>query len=346
VACGIVLWRRLPGSRWVALAVPLFALSLVVAATIREMSPPGAAVIGWSLVWAVPMVPFRGLGVLDPDVAFVLGLMLSLACVAATTVAVAALGFRATGRRCVGLTAAALWAFWPFIPVLVVGASAWENSQWQVDTGLHLYTEPLSTALVAIALAVLLRREPTTTATGAAGFLLGFATLVKLSNALIAAVLLPLVVIRRGRRHALPYVVCGLVSLPAVVAYWPKGYVGLFDGQIAVVDHPFSLEFVWRSWRDSLIFSPRMLLVLLPLAVLGAVAVGRWYARWLLVLPIVVTAVLYSAYYVTAQHPRFLYVALPPLLALEAAGAVRIVDLLRRRVRVPEPSGGPPVRDL
>lgn len=340
VAAGIVLWRRLPGSRWAAVAVPLFVLSLVVAAAIREMSPPGAAVIGWSLVWAVPMAPFRVLGLLDPDVAFGLGLALSLVCVAATTLAVAAIGCRATGRRCVGVTAAALWALWPFIPVLVVGESAWENSQWQIDTGLHLYTEPLSTALVAVALAILLRREPTTTSTGAAGFLLGFATLVKLSNALIAAVLLPLVVIRHGPRHALPYVACGLVSLPAVVAYWPKGYVGLFDGQIAVVDRPFSLEFMWRSWRDSLIFSPRMLLVLLPLAVLGAVAISGWYARWLLILPIVVTAVLYSAYYVTAQHPRFLYVALPPLLALEAAGAVRIVDLLRGRSREPAPSSG------
>jgi len=52
---------------------------------------------------------------------------------------------------------------------------------------------------------------------------------------------------------------------------------------------------------------------------------------------------------VTAQHPRFLYVTLPPLLALEAAGAVWLGDRLRRLARGRNPAPGVPdrpVRDL
>ena len=340
-AAGITLWRRLPESRWVAVAVPLLALSLAVAAAVHEMSPPGAAVFGWSLVWLVPMIPFRLVGVLDPDVAFVLGLLLSLVAVAVTTVAVAAIGVLSTGRRAVGLVAAALWALWPFLPAFVVGDSAWENGQWNVDVGLHLYTEPLSTALVACAIALLLVREPTTSTTAAAGFLLGFATLVKLSNGLVAVVLLPVILLRHGRSRTVSYAVCALVSLPVIAAYWPKGYVGQFDGQIAAVDRPFALGYAWSSWRDSLVFSPRMLLVLLPLGVLGALAVRSAYARALLLLPIAVTAAFYSLYYVTAEHPRFLYVALPPLLVLEAAGAVWLVDRARRLSHARGAASGP-----
>lgn len=341
----VVLWRRLPAQRWLAVAVPSLALSLAVSAAIHEMSPPGSAVFGWSLVWAVPMLPFRAAGVLDPDVAFALGLVLSLACVAVTTVAVAVIGLLATGRRSVGLLAAALWTLWPFLPALVVGDRAWENGQWNVDVGLHLYTEPLSTALVAVTVALLLVRQPTTSTTGIAGLLAGFATLVKLSNGLIAVVVLPVILLRHGRRRALSYAACALVSLPMVVAYWPKGYVGQFDGQIAAVDHPFALDYAWRSWRDSLVFSPRMLLVLLPLALLGVIAVRGRAARALLVLPVVVTAAFYSFYYVTALHPRFLYVTLPLLLTLEAAGAVSLAGRLRRRASAREPAE-PPVRDL
>lgn len=349
VPLAILLWRRLPSSRWIAVAVPLLALSLAVSAVIHEMAPPGSAVLGWSLVWLVPMIPFRLVGLLDPDVAFALGLILSLAAVAVTTVAVAAIGALATGRRVVGLVAAALWALWPFLPALVVGDRAWENGQWAVDVGLHLYTEPLSTALVTCLVALLLVREPTASTTGAAGLLAGLATLVKLSNGLVAVALLPLTLLRHGRSQAVAYTACSLVSLPMVVAYWPKGYVGQFDGHIAAVERPFSLAYVWASWRDSLVFSPRMLLVLAPLAVLGAIALRGWYERALLLLPIAVTAAFYSLYYVTAEHPRFLYAVLPIVLALEAAGAVWLVGAARRHlpaVRTRSRSAERSVREL
>lgn len=345
----ILLWRRLPTSRWIAVAVPLLAVSLAVSAVIREMAAPGSAVFGWSLVWLVPMVPFRLVGLLDPDVAFVLGLALSLVAVAVTTVAVAVIGTLASGRRAVGLAAAALWALWPFLPVHVVGERAWENGQWAVDVGLHLYTEPLSTALVTCVVALLLVPGPSTSITGAAGLLAGFATLVKLSNGLVAVAVLPLVLLRHGRPQAISYAACALVSLPMVVAYWPKGYVGQFDGHIAAVEHPFSLEYLWPSWRDSLVFSPRMLLVLLPLGVLGLVALRGAFERALVGVAIVVTAAFYSLYYVTAQHPRFLYAVLPLVLVLEAAGAVWMVERghgrLAGRNRTPG-SDGASVREL
>ena len=73
-----------------------------------------------------------------------------------------------------------------------------------------------------------------------------------------------------------------------------------------------------------------MLFVLLPLAVVGVVLVCGWYARTLLVAPILVTIVAYAAYYVTNQHPRFYYVVLPSVFALQAAGAVAIWDLVRQ----------------
>ena len=80
------------------------------------------------------------------------------------------------------------------------------------------------------------------------------------------------------------------------------------------------------AWRHSLLFTPRLLLILAPLLVIGCFAIGD---RWLLAVvstPIVVNVVVYSFYYVTALHPRFLYVALPFVFVLEAAGAVAVVD--------------------
>ena len=340
VVAGVLVWRRTSAPRWVAVWPALLMFSALVALAITEMSPPGAAVIGWSLVWGAFVLPFRAAGVITDDLAFALGFVLSLVAVAVTTVAVAFIGVLATGRRVVGLVAAGLWTLWPFIPVLVVGDAAWENGQWNVDVGLHLYTEPLSTALVAVAIVALLVPTPSSSATGIAGFCLGFATAVKLSNALIAIVLLPVIVIRHGWRLGAAYAACALVSAPIVAAYWPKGYIGQFDGEISAVERPFSLDYLWASWRDSLIFEPVMLLVLTPLLVAGCVAVRRWYPLALLLLPTVATAALYSAYYVTPQHPRFLYVTLPMILTLEAAGAVWVVRSVRSRsVRPGLPAG-------
>ena len=75
-----------------------------------------------------------------------------------------------------------------------------------------------------------------------------------------------------------------------------------------------------------------MLAILLPLPILG-VFVLRSRIPDVLALggTVVVTAALYSAYYITALHPRFLFVALPPLFVLGAAGIAGLTRLGRGR---------------
>jgi len=296
------------------------------------MHPPGAAVFGWSLVWALPMIPIRAAGIEPtPDIAFGLGLGLTLAALAVTVVATAYVGLYATGRRSVGLIAAAIFTVWPLVIGQLAGHSAWENGQWNIDVGLHLYTEPLSTALVTASVAMVLRPVAGRFRCFGAGLAIGFATAVKLTNGLVGLVLAPLVAIRHGVRRAVPYAIGGLVSLPIVAAYWPKGYVGMFDGNLSASERPWALDYADDAWRDSLLFTPRLLLVLAPLLVVGAFAVRDRWALSVMSTPILVNAVVYSFYDVTPLHPRFLYVALPFVFVLEAAGAVAVADAVRRR---------------
>src|SRR2546423_1437565 len=90
------------------------------AVDVHWMKPSGAAVFGWPLVWALPMTAYRALGHgLSKHVAWDFGVALSLAAVAATVVAVGYLGRHATGRRSLGLLAAALWTAWPLLVALI-----------------------------------------------------------------------------------------------------------------------------------------------------------------------------------------------------------------------------------
>ena len=94
-------------------AAALCALGLVVSVDVHWMKSTGAAVFGWSLLWSLPMLPYRVLGFgLSKHVAWDFGFALSLAIVALTVVAVGCLGRNATGRRWVGLLAAAFWTAW------------------------------------------------------------------------------------------------------------------------------------------------------------------------------------------------------------------------------------------
>jgi len=237
-----------------------------------------------------------------------------------TTVATAYVGLRARHRHSVGLAAAGLFATWPVWVGLVAGHLAWENGQWNVDAGLHLYTGPLSTMLVVISIAALLGPTPGEGRATASGLALGFATVVKLTNGLIGLVLVPLVAVRYGLRRAALVAVGGLVSVPIVIAWWPKGYVQIYDGAIAPVP-AYSLDYIGPNLRTSTIFTPLMLAILVVPALVGIAGIDGWYARSVLGVPIVVTALAYTAYYVTNQHPRFFYVALPFAFVLVAAGA-------------------------
>ena len=326
-------WRGKPALRgWlVAAAGAWFALLSALAVT--QMNPPGAAVVGWPIVWSLPMLPYRALGLsLDQDVAFVLGLLLSLAANAVTVVATAYAGLYATGRRAVGLAAAVLVALWPFLTGAVRGERAWENGTWAVDVGLAMYTEPLSTALVAVALALLLAPSAGDVRLAAAGACLGLAAAVKLSNGVLAAALLALLLAHVGVRRSLPFAAAGAAFVPLVVAYWPKGYTAILEEDPdAWPDEPFGLRYAVSSWTDSLLFTPRVLLLLVPLAVVGAFALDRRWPRRVLVAAAIVNPVVYSVYWVTAQHPRFLFASLPPTFVLLVYGAAFIGESVRRR---------------
>src|SRR4029077_1967304 len=116
----VVLWRRRPPWRpWLVVAA-LAAFGLIVAVDVHWMEPSGAAVFGWPLVWALPMLPYRGLGLgLSAHVAWDFAFALSLVFVALPVVAVPYLGRNATGRRWVGLLAAACWSAWPLLVGLI-----------------------------------------------------------------------------------------------------------------------------------------------------------------------------------------------------------------------------------
>ena len=311
VAGGWAAWRLRP--RWTAVAVAAVAVSLAASALVLATEPAGAAVVGWPLLWAVPLLPLRAAGLLGADAAFAAGLVLSLAANAVTIVATAYAGWRVTGRLAVGLAAAALLAVWPLLTRPLAGPSAWENGQWNVDAGLHLYTEPLSTALVATAIALLLSPRLDELRLALAGALLGFATVVKVSNGFFAVAALALVALRLGPRRTVPLAAAGAAFAPLVAVYWPKGYP-----EIPNVPG-FSLAQAGRSWDDSLIFDARMLIVLLPLAIVGCVALQTWVAA-LLVAAVATNAAFYTFYEHTHLHPRFLYAALPSLFVLIAAG--------------------------
>jgi hypothetical protein len=318
-------WRRRPELRAWLLSAGALGFALLVAAAITQMSAPGAAVFGWPLVWSLPMLPYRALGgPLDPEIAYGFGLTLSLAASAVSVVATAYAGLYATGRRAVGLLAATLFTLWPFLTGLIAGSRAWENGSWQVDVGLHLYTEPLSTALVATALALLLHPRLNDLHLASAGVALGLGAAVKLSNGLIAALGLLVLSAELGARRALPYLVGSLSFAPVVIAYWPLGYVPVFDNPASFPEDAFAARYLLRSWTESLLFRPLTLLIILPVALVGIFAVRRQLALPLLLVWTFLNAAFYSFYAVTPLHPRFLHASLPSLFVLWAAGAAAI----------------------
>jgi len=313
-------WRRRADLRaWLVPAL-VCAFGLLVCADVHWMEPSGAAVFGWPLVWAIAELPFRAAGVLTHAVGWDVAFVLQLCFVALTVVAVAYVARNASGRRWVGVLAATCWAFWPLMVGVIAGHEAWTNGQWEVDAGLHAYSEPLSTLLVAAAAALLLSERATPLRLSLAGCALSLATLTKLSNGLlvVAAVLLT-----RFNRFFL----AGAVSLaPLVAAYWPLSYPKLFDNPQSWPRDPFDPAHVVTTWTHSSLFYPRTLLIVTPLALLGAFALRRPFALALTLAFLLINPVFYSFYANTALHPRFLYASLPFLFTLWSAG----VEVIRR----------------
>ena len=312
----VVAWRRAPAWRPWLVPAAVFGFGLLVCADIRWMHPSGAAVIGWALVWAIALLPFRAAGVLTHALAWDVAFALSLCFVALTVVAVAYVGRNATGRRWVGVLAAAFWAMWPLLVGIVAGQHAWANAQWDVDAGLHAYGEPLSTLLVATGAALLLSPAASAMQLALAGCALSVATAVKLSNGLLAAAALVIVFLRR---QWLPYLAGALSFAPVVAVYWPLSYPKLFDNPQSWPRAPFDPAHVVTTWTHSSIFYPRTLLIVAPLAVLGAFALRRPWALALVLAFLLINPVFYSFYANTAKHPRFLYASLPFLFVLWAS---------------------------
>ena len=323
LVASVLTWRLArSGRRAFALLAAAYGLGLVGAVLAHRMGSSGAPTIGWPLVWSVPLLPYRALGLpLGPNLAFAVGLTLSLAANAVTLVGTAVLGRRVTGRPLVGLGAAALYAVWPFLSGLVGGHRAWQNGTWLVDAGLHLYSEPLSTALVVVALVLVVVPRPAPVELALAGTLLSLASVVRLSNAVIAAIVLIVTATHLRPQRTLPLLLGLGAFLPLALAYWSKGYTSLPAAQGGLPPRPFALRYVRIAWTDSLLWRPSVLLLLLPLAAIGTLAVLGTWRRYLLWLVIAGTAAFYSVYTVTDIHPRFLYVVFPPVLVLWCTGA-------------------------
>jgi hypothetical protein len=321
----VLAWRRRPALRPWLVPAAVCGFGLLVCVDVHWMEPSGAAVFGWPLVWALVLLPFRAAGVLTHALAWDVSLVLQLCFVALTVFAVAYLGRNATGRRWAGLLAAACWALWPLLVGLIAGHGAWSNGQWEVDAGLHGYSEPLSTLLVATAAALLLAPAATALQLSLAGCGLSLATLTKLSNGLLAAAALVLVVLQHRWR---PYLAGALSLAPLVAVYWPLSYPKLFDNPQSWPRDPFDPAHVVTTWTHSTIFDPRTLLIVTPLAVVGAFALRRPWALALVLVFVLLNPVFYSFYANTAQHPRFLYASLPFLFVLWAGG----IETIRRCV--------------
>ncbi|MGH3000897.1 MAG: hypothetical protein ACRDNM_16510, partial [Gaiellaceae bacterium] len=287
------------------------------------------AVLGWPLVWAIALLPVRAAGRLTPSSAWDVGTALSLVFVALTVVAVAYLGRNATGRRWIGILAAAFWTAWPLLVGLIAGHRAWANDQWFIDVGLHNYDEPLSTLLVTCAAALLVSPRTTPMRLALAGCALSFATSVKVSNGITAAVVL-VILFLRYRRDVLPYLAGAVAFAPVALVYWPISYPKLYGNAKSWPHDAFDVSHVVSSWTHSSIFTPHTLAIVVPLALVGALGLQRPWTLALVLAFLLVNPVFYSFFANTAEHPRFMYASLPELFVLWAAGLGALAKILVR----------------
>lgn len=328
VVAAVRCWAR--GSRAVAIAIAATAGGLFTCLAIREMTPTGAGAVGWPIVWSIPLFPLRVLQAVSYHAAFYTGVVILLAANIVTVIATAWIA-RALLRARFALVAPALLVAWPFVMRVVEGTGSGVYGAWLVDAGLALYSEPLSTALVTVALAAVICRPERVAAAASAGAAMGLATCARVSNATIAGCLFVVLLLRSWRVSAFyAWAGLGVVSIAAV--FWSRGYSSFSNAPSDQAPFGlFSWHYLTRSWQDSTVFDWRMLALLLPLPLLGIWRLRRRPSDLLaLVGSIVTTAVFYSAYYITALHPRFLFVVLPPLFVLAAAGLEQISSLVPR----------------
>lgn len=323
-------WRH--GRRAEAVAGGAVAAGAFVSLAVHEMGFTGAGAVGWPIAWSIPLFPLRAAGALDYHVAFYIGVVILLAANAVTIVATALVGRRLLGPR-LGLVAPALLVVWPFAMRAIEGTGNGVYGTWLDDSGVALYSEPLSTALVmcALALVVMLADDPA--AAAFAGAIAGYSTAVRVSNATVTLVLFLALVAARRWRSGIWFAVGAGGMLLIAAMFWSRGYSSFPSGPSkAAPNGLFSWHYIVRSWRDSVVFDWKMIAILLPLPLIGLVALRhRTTAVVALGGTVAVTAAFYSLYYITALHPRFLFVALPSLFVLAAAGVGLVVARLHRR---------------
>ena len=328
-------WRRYPDDRHWVLAATVGLVSCLAAAVILRIegqAPAGA--VGWPLVLSVPLLPFRVIGWIDDEVAFGVGLTVSILANAVTVFATAFIGYRVSGSRRVGLAAAALFTFWPFLVSLLLGEQTWENGAWEVDTGLALYTEPLSTACVAAGLALALVKGRPPWALVSAGIAFGYATAVRPTNIVFAVAAAILFGSERDWRSAWRLVVGGVTVMPIVLAFLPKkrGY----DLELVRDESGaplWSNDYLVSTFSESSVWQPLLLVLLLPLVAVGMMAVRSRGVAFLLLGGALANAAIYAFFRATPEHPRYLYAGLPALLVLWAAGMAWLAGRAERRSR-------------
>jgi hypothetical protein len=334
VACAIGLalaWRA--GRRAEAIAGGAVVVGLFTCLAIREMGPTGAGAVGWPIVWSLPLFPLRAAGSLTYHAAFYIGVSILLLSNIVTVVATSVIS-RHLIRGRLALLPPALLVVWPFVMRLVEGTGNGVYGTWLTDAGLLLYSEPLSTALVTTAIALVVLRIDSATAAGLAGALAAIATAVRVSNSTVAVVLFAGFLVARAWRSAAGYAVAGVGMVSIAAVFWSRGYSSFKNGPSeAAPNGLFSWHYMLRSWRDSVVFDWKLLALLLPFPLIGIVAL-RHRPRDLLVLggTVAITALFYSLYYITALHPRFLFVALPALFILAALGIDQLMAAVRGRV--------------
>jgi hypothetical protein len=329
-------WRRYPDQRhWVVAATVGLVSCLAAAVILRIEGQAGAGAVGWPLVLSIPLLPFRVLGWIDDEVAFGVGLAVSILANAVTVFATGFIGFLATGSRRVGLGAAALFTFWPFLIFLLLGKQTWENSAWEIDAGLSLYTEPLSTACVAAGLALVLVKGRPPWAVVAAGIVFGYAAAVRPTNIVFAVAAALLFAWERDWRSVWRFAVGGVTVLPVMLAFLPKkrGY----NLELARDDTGAPLwsgDYVVSAFSDSSVWRPLLLAVLLPLVAVGVAALRLRGVAFVLLGGALANAAIYAFFRATPEHPRYLQAGLPALLVLWSAGAAWLAARTERRSEV------------
>src|SRR5918995_1200670 len=324
------------GRRPASPTTPTGGLAAAVILKIESQAPAGA--VGWPLVLSIPLLPFRVIGWIDDEVAVGVGVAVAILANAATIFITAFIGWRVAGSRRVGLLAASVFAFWPFLVWLLFGERTWTNSAWAIEAGLELYTEPVSTACVAAGTALALVRGRPPWAAVAAGITLGYAIAVRPTNLVFAAAVAILFAWERDWRSAGRFVAGGLTVLPIVLAFLPKkrGYdLALARDETGLP--LWSNDYLITTFTEASVWRPLLLALLLPLVLLGVASVRSRPVALMLLGGALANAAVYAFFRATFEHPRYLHAGLPALLVLWAAGAARVAELARRRSSSPQP---------